>query len=117
MIIPRKLIIGRPPKPAGITEEASKHWDEILPEVEQKCILYKLHGSLLAILCESFAMYERLRVVYRDSFLSKDAYGKFVKTPYKRHMIIALRTYNQQRKNFHLKPLQIPRIRTTRRSS
>ena len=117
MIVQQRIENEPLDKPTTLSEEASKHWDEILPEVEQKCILYKLHGSLLAILCESFAMYERLRVVYRDSFLSKDAYGKFVKTPYKRHMIIALRTYNQQRKNFHLKPLQIPRIRTTRRSS
>jgi phage terminase small subunit len=111
MIVPAKLKSETPTKPSGLSAEASAHWDEILPEVEQRCILYKLHGSLLEILCESFAMYERLRVIYRDSFLSKDANGKFIKTPYKRYMIIALRTYNQQRQNFHLKPLPVPRVR------
>ena len=102
-----------PAKPAGLSAEASAHWDEIMPEVAQKCVLYKFHDTPLAILCESFAMYEKLRVIYRESFLSKDEQGRFVKMPFKRHMIIALRAYNRHRKMFHLKPLPIPRVRSS----
>ena len=111
MIVPAKLKSERPAKPAGLSAEASAHWDAIMPEVEQKCILYGFHDTLMEILCESFAIYERCRAAYRESFLSKDGQGKFVKTPYKRQMIIALRYYNRQRAVFHLKPLSIPRIR------
>jgi|GEM_PF-1519280 phage terminase small subunit len=114
MIIPRKLIIGRPPKPAGITEEASKHWDEIIDEVDQKSVLRELHGPLLVALCESYVIYDKLRAIYRESLLCKDAKGRFAKTPFKRHMVIALRAYNRQRKNFHLKPLRVPRVRRYR---
>ena len=106
-----KLKSEHPAKPAGLSAEASAHWDEILPEVEKKCILYKFHDTPMAILCESFAMYDKMRVIYRGSLLSKDAHGRFVKTSYKRHLIIALRAYNRQRRMFHLEPLPIPRVR------
>jgi len=66
MIVPPKLKSERPTKPAGLSAEASAHWDAIMPEVEQKCILYGFHDTLMEILCESFAIYEKCRVVYRD---------------------------------------------------
>jgi len=111
MIVSKKTENGPLEKPKRLSAEASKHWDEIMPEVEQKCVLFKLHETLLEMLCESFAMYDKMRVIYRESFLSKDATGKFIKVPYKRHLITALRAYNRQRKLFHLKPLPLPRVR------
>jgi len=49
---------GQPVKPKGMSLEAQRHWDEVVPSLEEKGVAKGIDASALRAMCEAWAEYQ-----------------------------------------------------------
>ncbi len=54
---------GLPPKPDHLTPDASKVWDELTPQLEERRVVTHADEYALVLLCEAYAEYRQARTV------------------------------------------------------
>lgn len=99
-----------PSKPADLSDVASAHWDEIVPELVRLDLLSPVHIGALVMLCESFARWHAARAIRVDEgVLGHNSQGR-VRHPAAAEESSALKDYHRLSLEFGLTPSAEQRV-------
>lgn len=99
-----------PAKPEGMSDAASAHWDEIVPELTRLDLLSPVHVGALLMLCESFARWQSARDIRAsEGVLGENSQGR-VRHPAAAEESSALKDYHRLALEFGLTPSAEQRV-------
>ena len=101
---------GAPPKPEGLSEVASKKWDELAARLDKAGVITWGDAEALYIMCQAWADYQMCYKSVRDNPLIKTANGNVVSNPMLKQGKEALRVYLSYQQEFGMTPASRSKI-------
>lgn len=66
---------GKPRKPRGLDDVASRLWDAVVPQLVDRRVVTQIDAAILTSMCQLWSLYQRAVVAAADDPTSKDVRG------------------------------------------